>query len=128
LPYFLLPIPRPWIVDILRGRLVLMAIFNPGVLRHALHRIGLRTADPKANTFLKVFIDVESDAGNYLVEVPSLNENVVEMVMEAQGLDRVLDAAEAMAQGLRDQLPAMIRQEQARRATEGEPLTGRHRN
>lgn len=110
LPYVLYPLPRNWIVDILRGRLLLFAMFNPGRVAEELEAVGLRTQDGKGKAYLRVFAEVKVGGASYLAEIP-LGDNITEMVMEARALARVIEAAETLAEGIQDQLPEMMRED-----------------
>lgn len=110
LPYFLYPLPRSWIIDILRGRLVVIAVLNVGRLAESLEQAGFRTEAGRHGDFIRVLADVEVDGGKYLVELAPLNENITEAIMEALPLAVVTDAATTMLEVLRDQMPMMMEQ------------------
>lgn len=108
LPYYLYPMPRRWVVDILRGRLVVFALLNPGRVGEALATIGVRTELGEGRSYLRALAEVDAGGGRFLVEMP-LDDNITEMVMEARPLADVVDVAEALIEGMREQLPAMLR-------------------
>ena len=109
-PYYLYPIPRPWVVDILRGRLVVFALFNPGRVAEALEAVGLRTDDGKGNAYLRAFAEVEASGARFLVELP-LGDNITEMVMEARALAGLVAVADTLVAAMQEQLPTMMRDE-----------------
>jgi hypothetical protein len=109
-PYYLYPFPRPWVVDILRGRLVILALFNPGRVAEALEAVGVRADDGKGNAYLRAFAEVEADSSKFLVELP-LGDNITEMVMEARTLAGLVAVADTLVTALREQLPTMMRDE-----------------
>ena len=61
LPYYLYPLPRAWILDILHGRLMIMSMLNVGRVAMALEEEGLRTADARGKAYLRVFCDFDVD-------------------------------------------------------------------
>ena len=108
LPYYLYPIPRGWVVDILRGRLVVFALLNPGRIGEALETLGVRAEGGEGKRYLRALAEVEAGGARFLVDLP-LDDNITEMVMEARPLADVLDVAETLIEGMREQLPAMMR-------------------
>jgi hypothetical protein len=108
LPYYLYPLPRRWVVDILRGRLVVFALLNPGRVGEALETLGVRTEGGKGERYLRALAELEAGGARFLVDLP-LDDNITEMVMEARPLADILDIAETLIEGMREQLPGMLR-------------------
>lgn len=108
LPYYLYPMPRRWVVDILRGRLVVFALLNPGRVGEALATIGVRTEAGEGRSYLRALAELDAGGGRCLVEMP-LDDNITEMVMEARPLADVVEVAQALIEGMQEQLPAMLR-------------------
>jgi hypothetical protein len=108
-PYYLYDLPRAWIVDILRGRLIVLAVVNVGPIAAALEQAGLRTELGGQGSYVRVFCDVETEDGKYLVELAPLNENITEIIMEAMPLRAIVSHALEMADAIKEQLPSMIR-------------------
>ena len=84
LPYYLYPLPRAWILDILQGRLVLLSVLNVGRVAVALENEGLRTADARGRTYLRVFSDIDLDGALYAMKMPSINDGITRIVFVLQ--------------------------------------------
>jgi hypothetical protein len=72
-----------------------------------------------------VFTEIQAHGGRYQVELPSLQENLTEMIMEAMPISYVVGMAVAMAKGAAEQAPLVLRD--PRDATVwSSPTAGRH--
>jgi hypothetical protein len=111
MPYFLYPLPRRAILDLLNDRLMIMAVLNVGRLAAAVERRGLEVelADSDRDWSISPLVawtNVElADGARYRVAVSGLHRHLLEMIMEAKPLDYFATCAESMAKGARATLP-----------------------
>lgn len=108
---FLYPLPRQWIIDILQGRLLVFATLNVGRIAEALEEAGFKTAQASGKTYIRIFTEVETDRGRLVVEVPALNENITQMVMEGRSIEHIVLAVRSVSEGLQEQLAEKFRDE-----------------
>jgi hypothetical protein len=109
-PYFLYPLPREWILDLLHGRLVILSLLNIGRLAAELEAAGLKTSDSGGHSYLNLLCEVEADGERYVVELPGISDSVTEMIMEMPP-SYVTRIARVMAAGIAEQFPMMLRDE-----------------
>lgn len=114
LPYYLYPIPRTSIADILHGRLVILAVLNVGRLNAALEAAGFTVEDNPKHWMPLVFMPTEIDGARYRVQFGNLHENIQEVIQEARPLSSMVAVFEAVAGGAAEQAPDLIREHQRR--------------
>lgn len=114
MPYFLYPLQRWAILDLLHGRLVIMAVLNPGRLAAAVEAKGLEIELPQTErdwlqSPLTAFTPVElPDGSKYRVGVSGLHMPLMEMIQEAKPLDYFATHADAMANAAKQQFPDIL--------------------
>jgi hypothetical protein len=114
-PYFLYPLPQSWIVDLLHGRLVIVACLNIGRVAASLEEAGFATEDQGGGQFPFVFHEWNREGCRWRGSMPSIGEHLTEMVMEGMSLDYVVDLAKAVAKAMEDHVPSFLEEEKARR-------------
>jgi hypothetical protein len=109
LPYFLYPLPRSAIFDLLHGRLLIFSLLNVGRLADAVERAGFRVEmlTQSSGVYLKVFTEHEIDGTRYGIELGGLQDHMREMIMEASSLAYMVSIVETLAEGAAAQLPLM---------------------
>ncbi len=118
MPYFLYPLPRWAVRDILRGRLGFIAMLNLGRLAAEIEARGLTVEMPRSGaeylqTPLWVSRVVELPDGTLMrAGIGGLHLHLMEMLMEGQSLDYFVDMVVAMADAAAEHAP-MLAVEQA---------------
>ena len=103
LPYFLYPIPKTAISDLLHGRLTIIVIVNPGRIVEALERGGFSVSSPPNKNIMEgdelVLTVREKDPQDiaYIIELHGLGYYFEELVHEFKSVDHLL----LMANGMR---------------------------
>lgn len=106
LPYFLLPLPKTSILDILHGRMVLFNLVNSGRVVQALEDAGFDVHVPTGRNDLAsesfvVGMEVRDEQGHrFRAEMHNLKMHLDEMTMEFRSLRYIIDVALAMRKGL----------------------------
>jgi hypothetical protein len=106
LPYYLYPLPRRAISDILHGRLLLMNLMNPGRVAEALESEGfsVRPAEGQKGFSSDPFVvttEFSDDQGtSYQGQMQNLRMHLDEMVMEFLPLTYLVDVARTMHQAM----------------------------
>jgi hypothetical protein len=107
LPYYLYPLPRSTIIDMLHGRMVLFNLVNSGKVVDALETRGFEVSLPHERndlgngSLIASAAFVADDGGEYRADLHNLGLTLNEMVMEFQAIDYFIAAAEAMREGAR---------------------------
>lgn len=120
LPYFLLPLPRTAISDIVHGRMIIFSLVNSGRVSEALENEGFEVAYPTGRNDLSagsmvVTMEIEHDGQRYRAEWHNLQMHLDEMVMEFKPLSYIMDIARAM----RDNMVLAIEHRAAARRNDG---------
>jgi hypothetical protein len=106
LPYFLLPLPRSSIKDILHGRMVVLNLVNSGRVAEALEDAGFSVDLPTGRNDLGsgsmvVRMTVEDSSGaRFAAEWHQMKLHLDEMTMEFRPLRYILDVAAATRQAI----------------------------
>lgn len=105
-PYHLLGLPVSTTVDIMRGRMAVFNIVNPGRLIAALEAAGFEVSTPGglldlSNESLVLSYTVDTDHGPYRAEIHALGLHIAEMMYEFRSVSYVVDMAVAM----REEMP-----------------------
>lgn len=113
LPYFLHPIPKRAIFEILHQKLMLFVLVNPGRVLEALEREGFEAwtqPAPSGRTYGSVVARTEvagPNGGRYYVELRNLDFHMREVIYEFRSLDYLLDVAREMREGSASTIPQM---------------------
>lgn len=118
LPYFLYPIPRSSVLDLMHGRMIIFVLVNPARLVSALESTGFRVSSPSGrndlgNDSLVLSTEIESDDGARLrVDLTNLQRHIEEMLMEFGSLRDLVAVALAMRDsaqiGIRAKWPSRL--------------------
>jgi limonene-1,2-epoxide hydrolase len=105
-PYHLLGLPVSTTVDIMRGRMVVFNIVNPGRLIAALEAAGFEVSTPGglldlSNESLVLSYTIDTDHGAYRAEIHALGLHITEMMYEFRSVSYLVDMAVAM----REEMP-----------------------
>lgn len=102
IPYYLYPLEHSVIIDLLRGRLIVVVISNPGRFAEALRAEGFQASiKSDGPPDLLVATDITDNVGrNYRVELHNLFIPMNEMVREFKGLRYLVNIARAMRDGV----------------------------
>ena len=121
LPYYLYPLPRTAIVEMLHGRLVIISILNEGKVAAALQEAGFHVGELTGGPNLKVSCELQTKRGRYRAELPGINDSIREMIMEARPLAYVVSIATSLAEGIARELPVIIEglEDERRRGSRG---------
>lgn len=100
-PYHLLGLPVSTTIDIMRGRMAVFNIVNPGRLIAALETAGFEVSTPGgqldlSNESLVLSYTVDTDHGPYRAEIHALGLHITEMMYEFRSVSYVVDMAVAM--------------------------------
>jgi Pyridine nucleotide-disulphide oxidoreductase len=99
LPFYLYPIPRSLICNILRGRMIILVCTNEGRLVQSLEEAGFSV---EFNSKVKrgpLTVTCSATAGNgaeYRVQSPNLRHYLDEIIYEFRGRDSIVQAAKAV--------------------------------
>jgi hypothetical protein len=99
LPFYLYPIPRSSICDILRGRMIILVCTNEGRLAEVLEEAGFSVEfnSKVKHGPLRVTGSVTADDGaEYRVQSPNLRHYLDEIIYEFRGRDSIVQAAKAV--------------------------------
>jgi hypothetical protein len=99
LPFYLYPIPRSSICDIILGRMVILVCTNEGRLAEALEESGFNVEfnSKVKHGPLTVTGSVTADNGaEYRVQSPNLRHYLDEIIYEFRGRDSIVQAAKAV--------------------------------
>jgi hypothetical protein len=113
-PYYLYPLPRTAVLDMLNGRLGIMSVVNLGRVANALEEAGFKVGDLDGPN-LKVFCDVATSRGKYRVGLPVMNMAIRETIMEAMPLSHLVAIGKATLDGITEEFPAVLRDLEATR-------------
>ena len=107
LPYYLYPIPKRAIFELLNGTLTVVVLVNPGRIIEALEQDGFEVAVPRRNDLpscsFAVTVEIADDAGRrYRAELGNLGFHVTEAVYELKGIRHVVEAARCMRDASRE--------------------------
>lgn len=115
LPYYLYSIPRTAIFDLLRGRLVLLVLTNPGRVIAALERHGFPVSiklSPPGGTPLDNLVVThdftDTSGAAYRMEMHNLSFHVNELIYEFKSIQYLVEVVQAM----RDTAPVAVRARQ----------------
>jgi hypothetical protein len=121
LPYFLLPLPKTAVSDLLNERMIIFSLVNAGRISEALENEGFDIHYPTGRHDLSVdsmvvTMKLEHDGRRYRAEWHNLTMHLHEMVMEFKPLSYIVDVARAV----RDNMVVAIEHRAARMAADGE--------
>lgn len=113
LPYYLYPLPRSAVLDLLHARLLLFSLLNLGRVAAALEKAGFRVEMPKTDSEyrrspLRIFTEVEVGPRRLRVELGGLHIPITEMIMEASSSSSIVQWALAAAKAAAAQAPEVI--------------------
>lgn len=107
LPYYLYPLPRATIIDMLHGRMALFNLVNPGRFADALEHRGFEVSvadegHPLRNGALTASFTFEDEVGEtYAAQLQNFALPLNEMIMEFKSIEYLVATAEAMRDGAR---------------------------
>lgn len=102
MPFYLYPFPKSSIIDMMRGRLVIVALMNGGRVVEALESAGLHLCSGRGRQLWPagpMYIEVERagpDGRRYRAQVGHLDNHIAEMVYEFRGIQYLIDIANNM--------------------------------
>jgi len=97
LPFYLYPIPRSSICDIIHGRMVIFVCYNDGRLVESLEEAGLNVEVNQKTRQLTVTRSVTTDGGaEYYIQSPDLRYYLDQIIYEFHGRDSIVHAAKAV--------------------------------
>lgn len=116
LPYFLYPLPRSAVLNLLHGRLILLSLLNLGRIAVALEEAGFRVELPEKEreykrSPLRVFTEVTAGGRRFSVELGGLHMPLTEMIMEASSPQSFVEWVRAAARGAAVQAPVVLKDE-----------------
>lgn len=102
LPYFLYPLPRSTILDLLHGRMLLFHLSNPAQIATALSNAGFTAKPRHGNDFRSGFdvrTEIQDEHGRrYALNLGGLESPMREMIMEFYSLEYIVRVAEGMTE------------------------------
>jgi hypothetical protein len=102
IPFYLYPLPRTSIIDMLRGRLVIVVLLNPGRVVTALEEAGFGlSADEDGSVWpsgrLHVEADIDDEDGvRYRVRLGNLHRHIAEIIYEFHSIQAIVDVAQSL--------------------------------
>jgi hypothetical protein len=127
LPYYLYPIPRTSICDILHGRMIILVFFNVGRFADSLKENGFDVSfDQRAeNSPLTVSRSMTADSGNeYYVQSPDLRSYLDEIIYEFRSRDSIVAAAEAVMDAAVSAATELVREKESEVISDSSRATG----
>jgi hypothetical protein len=112
-PYFLYPLPRSAVLDLLHDRLRLFSVVNLGRIAASLEDAGFRvklagTDAEYRRSPLRVFTDIEVGPRRMRVELGGLHMPITEMIMEGSPPSYFVQWAQAAARAAAVQAPTVL--------------------
>jgi hypothetical protein len=98
-PYYLYPIPRSSICDLLRGRMLIFVCFNESRLAESLEEAGFIVdfnSEIKKSPFIVTGSAITKGGVEYCVQTTDLRHYLDEVIYEFRGLDSVVKLVSAM--------------------------------
>lgn len=115
MPYYLAPLPRWAVLDMLRGRLGFAVVLNVGRLAAAIQARGLTVEMPRSDReqrlspmWVSRVVDLP-DGTQVRAGIGGLHLHLTEMVMEARSLDYFIEIVVAMADAAAEHAPELQR-------------------
>jgi hypothetical protein len=97
LPFYLYPIPRSSIYDLIHGRMVIFVCYNNARLVESLEEAGLNVEVNTKTRQLTVTRSVTTDGGaDYYIQSPDLRYYLDKIIYEFYGRDLIVQAAKAV--------------------------------
>lgn len=110
LPYFLMPLPRATIVDLLHQRMIMLNLFNPAPVAEALLELGLevdvRPPSGAGGPIHAKYAFEADDGATYEADLTRSNHYVTEMIQEFRSVGYVVGAFAAII----DSFPTFLQQ------------------
>jgi hypothetical protein len=109
LPFYLAPLPRTWIADIVRGQLGIMAFANLERIAAALRDEGFKVR-PIDGPTLTLRHEFKTDGVTMHADLSLINEHVTKMLQELLPISYVTSVARTMATDVAEHLPGMVKE------------------
>jgi hypothetical protein len=102
-PFYLYPIPRSAIFDMLHGRMIILVMFNESKLAEALEKAGFSvefSSEVKRSPMIVKGSVTMSSGNEYHVQRSDMRGHFDEIIYEFRGRDSIVQAAKAMFSGV----------------------------
>jgi hypothetical protein len=101
-PYYLYPIPRTTVLDLLHGRMALVVLLNPARIYAALEEAGFQVRTPgnrhdlSAESFVVIGDAMDAEGRGVRAELHALTPHIHEMIYEFKSVQSLVKIARAM--------------------------------